>query len=264
MDEATQKREYAAEEVTSLNGELASLEALRKQLTLELDDLAKAIKEIQDAQAEAIKLRGEEKTEHEAIVKEAQEGLDALNMVIDILDKFYKTAAKAEVALVQNKPDEDVPDAGFDNSEAYTGAQGDAGGVMGMLEVMKSDFTRTVTETEAAEKQAEQDHLEFMTQSGMSLAEKEAAQKEKTRQLTDANSKFDEGKENLDAEMKKMKTAISELMELRPTCIDTGMSYEDRVARREEELAALQKALCILGAYQTYGPDGLAGQCDNA
>lgn len=29
-------------------------------------------------------------------------------------------------------------------------------------------------------------------------------------------------------------------------CIDTGMSYEERVQKREEEIAALKRALCIL------------------
>ena len=35
-------------------------------------------------------------------------------------------------------------------------------------------------------------------------------------------------------------------MELKPTCIDTGMSYEERVARREAEIDALKQALEVL------------------
>jgi len=54
---------------------------------------------------------------------------------------------------------------------------------------------------------------------------------------------------------------IEELLELKKACVDTGMSYADRVARREEEVAALHKALCILTAYAAYGPDGAADQC---
>merc|ERR1719401_3285586 len=40
--------------------------------------------------------------------------------------------------------------------------------------------------------------------------------------------------------------ALQELEELKPTCMDSGMSYKERVAKREEEIKALQKALCIL------------------
>ena len=50
--------------------------------------------------------------------------------------------------------------------------------------------------------------------------------------------------------------AMQELEELKPACVDTGMSYEERVARREEEIEALKEALCILdkeGPVQTEG-----------
>jgi predicted GNAT family acetyltransferase len=40
--------------------------------------------------------------------------------------------------------------------------------------------------------------------------------------------------------------ALQELEELKPTCIDTGMSYAERVKKREEEIKALEKALEIL------------------
>jgi len=43
--------------------------------------------------------------------------------------------------------------------------------------------------------------------------------------------------------------------------VDTGMSYKERVARREDEIAALKKADCILSAYEQYGPDGLSDAC---
>jgi len=41
-------------------------------------------------------------------------------------------------------------------------------------------------------------------------------------------------------------SALKELEDLKPACIDTGMSYSERVKKREEEMEALTKALCIL------------------
>jgi len=54
--------------------------------------------------------------------------------------------------------------------------------------------------------------------------------------------------EDLQTAQKLLDDALKELETLKPTCIDTGMSYKDRVAKREEEMAALKKALCILDA----------------
>merc|ERR1719198_2440426 len=263
MADATQKREYAAEEIATLNAEMAKLESTRDQLAEDLSVLEDEIEELTTKREEAEKMRKEEKAENNATVVEAQEGLDALDMCITLLDHFYKTVKKetVDLSLAQQSPMEDAPDAGFDNGEAYTGAQSESGGIMGMLEVMKSDFVRTIEETEKAEAQAEQEHLEFMTETGKSLAEKEQAETEKTNQKDDAEEKLQTADESLASETKILRGAIKELMQLKPTCIDTGMSYEERVARREEEIAALKKALCILGNYAEYGPDGAADGC---
>jgi len=188
--------------------------------------------------------------------------LSALNMCIDVLDKFYKTIKKEEVDLsLAQGPFDDAPDAGFDNGEAYTGAQGEAGGILGMLDVMKSDFERTISETEIAEEKAQQDHLAFMTQSGKSLAEKVEAESQKKAQKSDTEGKLSDADDEFHNQGKIMRGAIQELLDLLPQCVDTGMSYKERVARREDEIASLKKALCILGNYAEYGPDGAAKGC---
>merc|ERR550525_305852 len=156
---------------------------------------------------------------------------------------------------------DDAPDAGFDNGEAYTGAQSESGGIIGMMEVMKSDFERTISETEAAEAEAEQEHLEFMTETGKSLAQKKVAESERTDQKNEATDKLGTADSNLSDETTILEQSIQELLDLKPVCVDTGMSYNERVARREDEIAALKKADCILGAYEKYGPDGLSDAC---
>ena len=65
----------------------------------------------------------------------------------------------------------------------------------------------------------------------------------------------------MDSESATLAESIKELLELKPVCVDTGMSYEERVARREDEIESLKKALCILTAYAQYGPDCLSDAC---
>lgn len=250
LSDARQKRDYAAEEIKELNTEMSQLEALDDKLTEELDTLAKEIAELEDSEEETTKLRKEEKAENEATVEEAKAGLEAVEEAIDILDKFYKTASKEEVELefVQNSgkgPADDAPDTGFDSGEAYTGNQGGGGGVLGMMDVIKSDFERTIKVTETTEEDAEDEYHNFMTENGKSQAAKNMATEQKTKQKDNAEERYTECQDELNQETDKIKTAISELLELQPTCIDTGMSYEDRVAAREDEIEALKKALCI-------------------
>jgi len=260
--DATQKRTYAADEIEELNAKMAKLEALSAKLGEELATLATQIQELTDAQANADKERKAEKAENANTVSEAKAGLAAVKMAIDILDKFYKTSAKAKVDLsLAQGPLDDAPDAGFDNGEAYQGAGAESGGIIGMMEVIQSDFERTISETNKAEKAAQQDHLGFTTETQKSLAEKNMAQKEKTRLKDETDENFNDAEGELDSQSKILVTSIKELIELKAACIDTGMSYADRVAMREQEIASLKKALCILGAYAEFGPDGLSDAC---
>jgi len=260
IGEAKQKRRYAAEDIDELNSALAENEAIRDKLTEELDILGKEIKELKKKQEEAEEMRKKEKAENEKTIEEAGAGLEAVQEAITLLDRFYKTAAKNKVDLsLSQGPADDAPDTGFDAGEAYTGAQGASKGVIGMLDVIKSDFKRTMEETTKAEAEAAQDHLVFMTETGKSLAEKDVAVKEKTKQLDSTEQTISDDKDSLKSKVKVVTGAIKELLELKEAC-ETGMSYEERVARREDEMKALKQALCILDNYQQYGPDA-TGDC---
>merc|ERR1719502_2672673 len=182
MGKAKQQRKLKSEEIEKLNARLATAEALRDKLTEEIEVLNKEIKELEEELAAATKMRAEEKLENEATIKEAEEGKEAVKMAIDILSKFYKTAAKATV-LTQG-PLDDAPDAGFEGGEAYKGKQAESGGILGMLDVILSDFERTIKETIKAEAEAAQEFLEFERESKMSIATKTTARDAKDEQLT--------------------------------------------------------------------------------
>merc|ERR1719231_1747487 len=100
-----------------------------------------------------------------------------------------------------------------------------------------------------------------MTESSVSLAEKNMADDQNTKYKDDAEAKLESADTDMESQTELLITAIEELIELQPACIDTGMSYEERVARREQEIESLKKALCILTAYAEYGPDGLSDAC---
>merc|ERR550537_417149 len=262
MSDAEQKRTYAVEKVAELNAQSAELEATIGKLTEELEVLHVEIPELEQKQEDATAMRKEEHAENQATVMEAEAGLEAVNEAIDILDKFYKTAAKEKVdlGLVQG-PLDDAPDTGFDNGEAYTGAGGESGGILGMLDVIKSDFERTISTTNKAEDQNEKEYQKFMKESSISLVEKRMADELKTNQKDDAISELESADTDLRAQTDILKVAIRELLELKPTCVDTGMTYEERVARREDEIESLKKALCVLNASEDFGPEGAGAEC---
>jgi len=253
--DAEQKRDYAVEEIAALNAGMAASEAEIAKLEEELAVLKDEIGELNAARAKAQKLRAAEQAENTAAIEEAQVGLKAIRAAIDILTKFYKTAAKAQVlSLSQQGPADDAPDAGFGAFEAYTGSQGSAGGIIGMMDVIKSDFERTISETHKEENEAKRAFRDLMTETGKSLAEKTTAEEEKTGYRDSASEKLEEEKMGLATQTSILQKSLETLIELKPVCVETGMSYEERVAMRQEEIEGLKSALCIL---ENYGTDGM-------
>merc|ERR1711972_782393 len=88
LSDAKQRRDYASEEVQTLNAEMAKLEALTDNLKEALATLSTDIGKLEDSREKAEKERGEEKQENEETVEEATLGLEALNKGTDLLDKF--------------------------------------------------------------------------------------------------------------------------------------------------------------------------------
>mmetsp|Transcript_10268 Transcript_10268/g.22693 ORF Transcript_10268/g.22693 Transcript_10268/m.22693 type:complete len:753 (-) Transcript_10268:113-2371(-) len=263
VSSASQQRDYAAAEVKSLNGKLAVLESEKERLQADMTDLENTTAALTESLAESKTLRNEEKAENEQLIKDSQEGLAAVTEVIDVLAKFYATAANQKTLLLSQtsqrkaaQPKTGAPDAGFEAGEAYQGS--DVSGVIGMLEVMQSDFKRTIAETEASEKAAAKDQLELETETEKSLAEKGVAQKEKGEQLATATADFGEASTKLGTESAKLTASVQELSVLHDACFDQGMSVEERATRRDEEVAALNRALCTLGAYDENGRTGVS------
>merc|ERR1719181_2769490 len=127
-------------------------------------------------------MRDEEKEENEGTITEAQEGKEAVEKAIKVLKEFYDKAKDNKV-LMQKGPADDMPDAGFKPGEAYKGAQGASGGILGMLDVIKSDFERTISVTDKAEKEAAADFVEFERTTKTSITTKETSKESKTTEL---------------------------------------------------------------------------------
>jgi len=243
LGKARKDRDFRFQEAKDLSAALAGLEAKRDELKAEIKDLKQDIKDETKALKETTKEREEEKKVNMETLKTAKEGFEAVNEALLILRSFYKQAAKA--SFVQASPvDEDTKGPGFSGN--YGGKQGSAKAVFALLETIASDFDRTLRKTEEAEHNAHRDYVDYSQTAKSSIAgkttKKELDEQDLKTTETDIKTKMDDMQTAVDL----LDKALEELEELKPTCIDTGMSYKERVKKREEEIKALEKALEIL------------------
>jgi cell division septum initiation protein DivIVA len=235
-----QTRKEKTEAVETLHAEIDELEASLAKLTEDLSELSKAIAQLTSAMAEATTIRQEEKATNTATIKDAQEAQTAVAQALTVLKEFYAKAGEA-TALLQQQPE--AP-ATFDSP--YKGMGSENGGVVGMIEVIQSDFARLEADTTASEATSQKEYDEFMTDSKVDKAQKETDTEHKTAKKQDQTQALTVKRSDLEGTQKELDAALAYFDKLKPSCVDSGVSYEDRVARRKEEIESLQEALRIL------------------
>merc|ERR1712039_357340 len=188
------------------------------------------------AMAEATKLRNDEKSKNAETIVDAQEAQTAVAQALTVLKEFYAKAGEA-TALLQQPEIFDAP---------YKGMQAEGGGVVGMLEVIESDFARLEADTKASEATAQKEYDTFMTDSQVDKTKKATDIEHKTAKKQDEEQALTEKKADLEGTQKILDAALAYFDKLKPSCVDSGVSFEDRVARRKEEIESLQEALKIL------------------
>merc|ERR1712032_887417 len=232
-----QTRKEKTQAVEMLHAEIDQLEASIAKLTEDITDLTKAVAELDAAMAKATKLRQEEKKKNTETISDSQEAQTAVAQALTVLKEFYAKAAEA-TALLQQEPEI------FD--KPYKGMGGESGGVVGMLEVIESDFARLESDTKASEATAQKEYDEFMTDSKVDKSEKNTNIEHKTAKKQDESQALTVKREDLEGTQKELDAALAYFDKLKPSCVDAGVSYESRVARRQEEIESLQEALRIL------------------
>jgi cell division septum initiation protein DivIVA len=233
-----QTRKEKTEAVETLHAEIDQLEASIAKLTEDIGDLTQAVAELDEAMATSTKLRQEEKAKNTQTIKDAGEAQTAVAQALTVLKEFYAKAGEA-TALVQ-QPAPEI----FDSP--YKGMQSENGGVVGMLEVIESDFARLEADTKAAEATAQKEYDSFMTDSKVDKAAKTKDIEHKTAKKQDETQALTTKNEDLEGTQKELDAALAYFDKLKPSCVDAGVSYDDRVSRRKEEIESLQEALRIL------------------
>merc|ERR1719456_777792 len=238
-NEQTRKEKTSSVEI--LTAEVDELEATINQLSAEITELTKSVADLDAAIAEATEIREAEKAKNAETIKDAKAAQVAVAQALQVLKDFYEKAGEATSLVQTSKKQPEV----FDD-KPYQGMGGSAGGVVGMVEVIQSDFERLQAETEASEAQSQKEQDEFLNDSSMNKSSKTTEMEHKTTKKTDKEAALVATKKDLDGTQTELNAAMEYYDKLKPTCVDAGVSYEDRVARRKEEIQSLQEALKIL------------------
>merc|ERR1719281_1786223 len=197
---------------------------------------------IETVLTEVTTMRADEKAANKASLEATDQGLTALRQAITLLADFYRKSGMARVddapihisdsAVQQSLGSSDAAGQG-PTGQAYKGNQAGGAGVLSMLKVVEADFKRTKETISKEEAEA----TLSAKRKGLSNTEDELARTTGDLEvhLTDLKNM-----------QKLLDTSLTILEDLKPQCLYMGMSYEEHKKRREDEIATLKYAVCVL------------------
>merc|ERR1719191_2035618 len=221
--------------IDKLQTRIDGAEATIAELTEAVKTLESEVAAIDKAQSEATEIRTKESADNNAAISDFRQSADAVVAAMGVLKSFY-----AGSALLQTSSSK----AG---RPSFGGAKTDAGsGIISVLEVAESDFTRLLAETETAEDAAADAYAKQTEENKVSKATKEAYAKAKSSEIKSLKVQLGHHKEDHASTSTELDAVNEYIDKLRPQCEEKAMSYEEKKAAREAEIAGLKEALEIL------------------
>merc|ERR1719263_1365353 len=98
-----------------------------------------------------------------------------------------------------------------------------------MLEVVESDFNKLETDTKSAETEAQKQYDTFMSDSKADKAQKQKEIEHKIAKKQEKEQALILTKEDLAGTQDELDAALAYFDKLKPSCVESGVSYEDRV-----------------------------------
>jgi len=223
MGETLEKKGDKEAEIEKLSTKIDSMTARSAQLKDDVAGLQQELAELAKAQAAMDKMR---RAEHDQFVSDKADtdaGLEGVHMAVRILREYYAS-----------------------DSKAHEAAEGAGGGIIGLLEVVESDFSKAVAVMSTTEMSAQSAYDRESKSNEITKVTKEQDVKYKSKegkQLDSAVAEATSDREGVQSELSAILEYNGHLVQM---CVAKPESYDERKSRREAEISGLKEALSIL------------------
>jgi len=125
-------------------------------------------------------------------------------------------------------------------------SSGAASGIIGMMEVIESDFSKGLAEITSSEESAASEYQKATEENKVARAEKSQAAKYKTAEFVSMGKTISELKSDKSGVRTELDAVNEYFASLNKECIAAPSSYEERKERRDKQIAGLKEAMGTL------------------
>jgi len=232
MAKTGSKHGELTDDVAKLTAKIDQAESKVVSLTEDIKQLEQELAALTKSQSEMDKIRQEENADYQEARADLSLGLEGVRKALTVLRDYYANSD----ALLQQPA---MP-------EKHSKATGAGTGIIGILEVVESDFAKSLAKEEAQEEDAQSEYDEITQENKVSKTMKTQDVKFKTKEskgLKKAIADLSSDRDTIGTELAAVDEYYSKLKD---RCIAKPETYEERKARREAEINGLKEALSIL------------------
>jgi len=223
LKETSAKKADKSAEVEKLSTKIDQMKAKSASLKEEVVQLQADLAALSKSQAEADKLREEEHTAYVSNKADLEQGLNGVKLALKVLNEYYGQGDKA-----------------------HTSQSGGAASIIGLLEVVESDFSKGLAEVEAEEEAAAAAYEQETKDNEVEKATKTKDVEFKTKESVHLDEESAALASDLATVQEELDAVLEYLAKIHKECDEVAETYEQRKARYEAEIAGLKEALDVL------------------
>merc|ERR1711956_59670 len=222
LAESNAKKDAKTTEIKKLSTKIDQMTSRSAQLKGEVAELENGLSALAKAQAEMDKIRLEEKEAYTKAKAEMEAGIKGVQLALKVLREYYA------------------------KDKAHAADEGGGAGIIGLLEVVESDFSKGLIEMTSTEEAAQASYDQETKENEIEKVTKEQDIKYKTEEATGLDKATAEATSDKSGVQEELDAVSEYLKGIEDRCIAKPETYEERVRRRTAELNGLKEALSIL------------------
>jgi predicted RNase H-like nuclease (RuvC/YqgF family) len=223
ISEATVKKDDKTAEIEKMTTSIDSMSSRKAVLEEEVATLMKELSDIAKSQAGYDMWFSEFETTYTSDKADMEAGIEGVKLALKILREYYAKSDKSHVS-----------------------ASGAGGGIVGLIEVVESDFTKTLAEMSANYANQKAAHESTTKENEITTAAKNQDVKYKSQEITQLTKALSETTADRSGVQTELDAVMEYITSLHKQCDEKVEPYAVTKARREEEIAGLKEALSIL------------------
>jgi len=248
--QATEKA-YCDEQMAKTEAKKGELDFDISKLTAKIDKAASEsaalkhdVKECQEELATLTKMQAEmdlmRREQNAAFTKaksELEAGLQGVRKALGLLRDYYGSSPAALLQTGARQPA--AP-------ETHSKADGAGSSIISILEVVESDFAKNLAKEELQEEDSATEYEKVSQENSVTKSLKEQDVKYKTQNFKALDKELSELANDRSTASEELSAVLEYYGRIRERCIAKPEAYEERAARRQNEIEGLKQALEIL------------------